>query len=52
MDELLVFVLVILLGLIGVVIILGVNSLYKIRDAVEAIAVKFIEVWEKTNDKC
>lgn len=47
MDELLVFVLVILLGLIGVVIILGVNALYKIRDAVEVMAAKFIEVWVK-----
>ena len=32
MDELLVFVLVILLGLIGVVIILGVSAVYIIRD--------------------
>ena len=32
MDELLVFVLVILMGLIGVVIILGVSAVYIIRD--------------------
>lgn len=41
MDELLVFVLIILLGLISTVIILGVNALYKIRDAVEVMAADF-----------